>query len=335
MDKIRAVNLGGWFVLERWMKQELFTGLPSSCHDETCFSTLQTNMDQLLEEHYKTWITKDDLLWLKQQGINLVRIPIPWWNKGEGVYHRSIEALDQAIATLEEIGLDFMLDLHTAPGCQNGFDNGGIQHQIEWPNDPDNITKTIDVLVDIMQRYNDYTHFHSIQLLNEPHVSIDIELLQDFYLRSYHELRAIHPTRTIVMHDGFRLKAWKEFFTTNPFTNVILDTHMYQCFDHRQHEWDLKQHCDTAKKRYKILAQIEQYVPVIVGEWSLGLRPNEHLEKHTEDHVLSSYASAQLEGMRECTGHVFWSYKIAEGRNGWNMRSLIDRDIIDMKEFLI
>lgn len=334
MKKIRAVNLGGWFVLERWMKQELFAGLADSCNDETCFSTTQTNIDERLETHYNTWITKDDLLWIKQQGINLVRIPIPWWLHGEGVYHKSVDAIDKAVALLEEIELDFMLDLHTAPGCQNGFDNGGIQHQIEWPNDPDNITKTIDILVDVMERYNDYTHFHSIQLLNEPHVSIDLSLLQDFYLRSYHELRAIHPSRYIVMHDGFRLKEWKEFFTTNDFTNVIFDTHMYQCFDHRQHSWSLKQHTEHALKRTKQLAEIEQYVPVIVGEWSLGLRPNKLLDTYSEQDVLTQYATAQLQGMRACTGHVFWSYKIAEGRHGWHMRRLIDEGIINMKEFL-
>jgi glucan 1,3-beta-glucosidase len=332
--KLRAVNLGGWFVLERWMKQELFDGLPSSCNDETCFSTLQTNPDELLEKHYKDWITKDDLIWIKEQGINLVRVPIPWWFNGDGVYHKSIDAIDQAISTLEEIGLDYMLDLHTAPGCQNGFDNGGIQHQIEWHKHPENIDKTIEVLVEIMKRYNENPHFHSIQLLNEPNIIVPLELLQEFYKRSYQELRKVHPTRTIVMHDGFRLTAWKEFFTENAFTNVILDTHMYQCFDHNQHKWTLQQHCDHAKKRQKILQQIEQYVPVIVGEWSLGLRPNDDLQKLPDKELLQAYAQAQIEGMRDCSGHVFWSYKIAQGRHGWHMRRLIEEGMIDMKEFL-
>ena len=333
MNKLRAVNLGGWFVLERWMKRSLFEGTKDKCHDETCFSTQLADKDERLEAHYKTWITRDDIEWLKNAGVNLVRIPIPWWLRGEGVYHRSVEALDAALAMIDDVGLDFMLDLHTAPGCQNGFDNGGIQHVIDWPKDPANIDTTIDVLAFVMERYNDMTHFHSIQLLNEPHISIDLELLQDFYVRCYQRLRQIHPTRHIVMHDGFRFKKWKEFFTTNDFTNVILDTHMYQCFDHSLFDYTIEEHCKHAMKRTRLLADVERYVPVIVGEWSLGLRMNGHLSQDDNDANLAKYASAQLTAMRQTTGHVFWSYKVADAFSGWNFRALVDRGVIDMKEF--
>lgn len=332
--KIRAVNLGGWFVLERWMKQSLFVETEKGCNDETCFSIATPHKSQVLEEHYKTWITKADIEWLKTQGVNLVRIPFPWWLFGDGVYHRSVEALDQALAMIEDVGLDFMLDLHTAPGCQNGFDNGGIQYVMDWHKDPKNIDRTIDVLVDVMKRYNHLQHFHSIQLLNEPNIDIPMDIIQDFYQRGYVQLRKIHPTRYIVMHDGFRLHQWESFFTTNPFTNVILDTHMYQCFDHRQFDYTIDQHCTVALKRQKTLADIEQFVPVIVGEWSLGLRMNGHIKQNDIDANLAKYASAQLQAMRHCTGHVFWSYKVSEDFSGWNFRKLVERNVIQMKEFI-
>lgn len=331
--KIRAVNLGGWFVLERWMKRSLFVGTTDDCNDETCFSTQLADKDERLQTHYRTWITRDDIVWLKRQGVNLVRIPIPWWFEGEGVYHRSAEALDLALSMIDDVGLDFMLDLHTAPGCQNGFDNGGIQHVLEWHKDPVNINRTIEVLERIMKRYDHLRHFHSIQLLNEPHVSIDLALLQDFYRRSYERLRGIHPKRHIVMHDGFRLDAWNEFFRTDALTNVILDTHMYQCFDHRLFDYTIEEHCAHALKRQRLLATVEQYVPTIVGEWSLGLRMNGHLSQDDNDTNLAAYASAQLQAMRETTGHVFWSYNVAEQFSGWNFRALVERGVIDMKEF--
>lgn len=331
--RLRAVNLGGWFVLERWMKQSLFAQTKDGCNDETCFSILTPNKDKVLEEHYKTWITKDDIVWLKEQGVNLVRIPIPWWLFGEGVYHRSVEAIDSALQMITEVGMDFMLDLHTAPGCQNGFDNGGVQYVIDWPKDPKNIDKTIEILVQVMKRYNTNPHFHSIQLLNEPHVSIDMELLQDFYKRAYNELRTVHPTRIIVMHDGFRLSQWKAFFTTNHFESVILDTHMYQCFDDSQFNFTIEQHCQAAMKRTKVLQEIEKFVPVVVGEWSLGLRMNGFLKQNDNDENLHKYANAQLQAMRNCTGHIFWSYKVSEDFSGWNFRKLVERGVINMKEF--
>ena len=331
--KLRAVNLGGWFVLERWMKQPLFSATIQGCNDETCFSEQTPDKDNILEEHYRTWITRDDIEWLKQAGVNLVRIPIPWWLFGEGVYHRSVEAIDTALVMISDVGLDFMLDLHTAPGCQNGFDNGGIQYVIDWPKDPHNIDKTIDVLAQIMERYNHLEHFHSIQLLNEPHTSIPLKLLQDFYVRAYKRLRTIHPSRHIVMHDGFRLNKWKPFFTKHPFTNVILDTHMYQCFDASLFEFGIEEHCDHAHTRKAILQQIEQYVPVVVGEWSLGLRMNGKMKQNDNDDNLAKYATAQLEAMSECTGHIFWSYKVLDDYSGWNFRKLVDRGIIRLEEF--
>ncbi len=330
--KIRSVNLGGWFVLERWMKESLFENNNVEGNDETCFSNQSPNKEKALNEHYKTWITKDDILWLKEKGVNLVRIPIPWWLFGEDVYHRSVEKIDQALQMIGEVGIDFMLDLHTAPGCQNGFDNGGIQGTLEWDKDPKNIDKTIDVLEKITKHYLDYPHFHSIQLLNEPFVTIELRIIQDFYKRSYDRLRKI-TDKYIVMHDGFRLEDWEEFFTSNNFEKVILDTHMYQCFDHHMHPFTVEEHVNEALKRKERIRKIEEYVPVIVGEWSLGLHPNKHI-KEDENYALKQYASAQLEAMNECTGHTFWSYKVEKGRSGWHFKNLVDQGIIDIEEFL-
>jgi len=135
------------------------------------------------------------------------------------------------------------------------------------------------------------------------------------------------------MHDGFRLHKWKSFFTKNAFTNVMLDTHMYQCFDHTQHNFTIEQHCETAHKRTEVLHKIEEYVPVVVGEWSLGLRMNGHLKQNDNDANLQRYATAQLAAMRDCTGHIFWSYKVNEDFSGWNFRKLVERGVINMKEF--
>lgn len=332
--KIRSVNLGGWFVLERWMTPTLFKDNNVEGNDETCFSKQSPDKEKALQAHYETWITRDDIMWLKEQGVNLVRIPIPWWLFGDEVYNRSVEFIDQALQMIGDVGLDFMLDLHTAPGCQNGFDNGGIQYQLEWDKDPKNVDQTIEILKKILQRYLDYPHFHSIQLLNEPFVSIDMKIMKDFYLRSYNELRKIDKNKYIVMHDAFRLNEWEDFFKENHFHNVIFDTHMYQCFDGSLYEFTIEQHAKHAMKRRKLLQAVEQYVPCIVGEWSLGLRPNKHIREDNMDEVLSLYASAQFEAMKDCAGHTFWSYKVEENYSGWNFRKLVDRGVIKMEEFL-
>jgi len=334
MEKIRSVNLGGWFVLERWMQPSFFKKNNVTGNDETCFNQQAVNRESELYNHYKTWITKEDIIWLKESGVNQVRIPIPWWLYGESDYVRSVKHIDDALDMINELGMNFMLDLHTAPGCQNGFDNGGIQNVIDWHKDDKNIEKTIEILEKVADRYKMYPHFHSIQLLNEPHYHTDLKIIKDFYLRAYHRLRKIIPTKYIVMHDAFRLQSWKEFFTDNKFTNVILDTHMYQVFDEFVQKLNLEEHIERALSRKRILSEIEKFVPVVVGEWSLGLRPNAHINSENMDEAMSKYSTAQLDGMRDATGHIFWAYKIEEQNSGWHFRTLVDKGIIKLEEFV-
>ena len=49
MSQIRAVNLGGWLVLERWMRESLFEGV--SGQDETQFCLQVPDKKVKLEAH--------------------------------------------------------------------------------------------------------------------------------------------------------------------------------------------------------------------------------------------------------------------------------------------
>ena len=51
MKKLRAINLGGWFVLERWMDEELFASNNVEGNDETCFSKQVTDFQEKLNKH--------------------------------------------------------------------------------------------------------------------------------------------------------------------------------------------------------------------------------------------------------------------------------------------
>src|SRR5690606_5416853 len=123
-EKIRGLNLGGWLVLEPWMTPYLFPSVAD--YDETRLAkeTPPAVFSEVLENHFKSWITRDDFRWIRDSGANLVRIPYPWWVFGDiEPYRGSVEYLDRAMDWAEACGLGVMLDLHTAPGCQNGFDN--------------------------------------------------------------------------------------------------------------------------------------------------------------------------------------------------------------------
>ncbi|MBU1144678.1 MAG: cellulase family glycosylhydrolase [Firmicutes bacterium] len=334
MEKIKAVNLGGWFVLEKWMKPEMFEeyNIPKRC--ETSFVCNHPFAKKALEKHWESWITIEDIFWLKNAGINLVRIPVPWWLFPEDFvfpypYHTPIKYLDKAMDFIHEAGMKVMIDLHTAPGSQNGFDNGGIDGERTWQDDLNNIEVTTQVLEKIALRYKDHPALHSIQFLNEPHRAIDIDLIKNFYLDSYKRLRKIlSPNIGLVFHDAFRFSEWNDFFLDNHFENVYFDTHIYQCFDEYFDRIDTTTFLNHPFFVQTKLEKMEKIVPVIIGEWSLGARrmefdgPREMFE--------TSYSTNQLKAYESVTGWVFWSYKISDFNSGWNFRALVERGIIQL-----
>lgn len=334
MEKFKSVNLGGWFVLERWMKPALFEGANTTKRCETSFVQHHPQALEKLEEHWKTWITIDDIHWLKQQGIDVVRIPIPWWLfpekfPSEFPYHTPIKFLDHAMDFIHEAGLKVMLDLHTAPGSQNGFDNGGIDGVQTWHLDPQNITTTILVLKEIALHYKNHPALHSLQVLNEPHMTIDKKIIEDFYERSYQILRPILRDETaIVFHDAFHLDYWKPFFETHQWNNVVLDTHVYQCFGDHFNHMESQEFLRLPFKTEKRLKDMEKVVPVVVGEWSLGARQIEYSGTRAE--FEQKYAKNQIKAFSSVTGWIFWSYKISDYNSGWNFRGLVERGIINL-----
>lgn len=125
--KLRGVNLGGWLVLEKWMTPSVFEGLQAT--DETTWcAELGAAATQRLQQHWNTFITREDFVWLHERGINAVRIPVGHWIFGADYpYHRSygehrypfveggLAVLDRAFAWAKELGLKIVLDLHAAP----------------------------------------------------------------------------------------------------------------------------------------------------------------------------------------------------------------------------
>ncbi len=354
--KLRGVNLGGWLVLEKWMTPSLFEGLQAL--DETSYCVeLGDRAEQSLKQHWNSFITRDDFAWLAQLGINAVRIPVGHWILGPGYpYHSSygdnpepfvvggIAVLDSAFDWAEEFGLAIVLDLHAAPGCQNGFDNGGIQDVCEWHSRPEYINFSLLVLERLAQRYQHRSALHAIEVLNEPHWDIPTKLLKDYYLNAY--LRIRHYCRpenvTVVFHDGFRsFKEFSGFISQSSFNNVALDIHRYQCFAREDIDADIYRHIVKSVDDWKAEADEinnELGQPVYLGEWSLGLDlkvvslwaegPFNHALQNTDNFQLAvayrAYAAAQLLTFEKYLGWFFWSYK-TETAPAWCFRDCVEQ----------
>lgn len=315
MSKIRGVNIGNWLVLERWMHPELFKGL--SAEDETQFCTeLGSEMTERLKIHRESYITFEDFKWIAEAGLNSVRIPVPYWIFGEvEPYVGSIEYLDTAMEWGQKLGLKILLDLHTVPGSQNGFDNGGLIGVCQWHTDPENINKSVDVIERLSERYKGSSSLWGMQLLNEPRWDVPMDILRDYYIRAYAASRKhLDSDVAVVFHDGFRLKEWKDFMQGPEYKNVILDTHFYQCFADEDRNLNMAQHLNKVlTERTADIAEMSQYFKIIIGEWSLGIDPThpfKDLNKAAVDAATRAYGGAQIIAYENAEGWYFWSYKL-------------------------
>ncbi len=359
---LRGVNLGGWLLLEKWMTPSLFEGLQAT--DETTWcAELGAAAPARLRAHWERFITRDDFAWLAGVGVNAVRIPVGHWIFGPPYpYHEKyganrtpfvtggIEVLDRAMDWAREFGLCVVIDYHAAPGCQNGFDNGGIMGVVEWHTKPEYLEHSVQVLGRLAERYAGHSALYGIEFLNEPRWDIPTDLLKGFYLRAYAAVRAHCPAErvAVVFHDGFRThREYLGFMQPPQHENVLFDIHRYQCFSREDLDMDIHGHLHKAgvlwgQEASEIMAELK--LPTVVGEWSLGLNL-EVVSLWAEgpyDHALTgmgeferglsyrAYAAAQLLTYERYKGWFFWSYR-TETTPEWCFRECVERDWLPSK----
>jgi glucan 1,3-beta-glucosidase len=356
-NKCRGVNLGGWLVLEKWITPSLFEGLNATDETTYCAELGEIEATKRLTEHWNTYITRDDFAWLANVGINAVRLPIGHWLFGKDYpYHRSygdnrypfvvggLAIVDKVFDWAKEFNLKVVLDLHAAPGCQNGFDNGGIKDVCEWHTNEDYIEHSLHFLERLAQRYQNQSALHAIEVLNEPRWDIPTELLKNYNTAAYKRIRQFCSADkvAVVFHDGFRsYKEYLGFMQEPDYQNVVFDIHRYQCFTREEIDSDIYSHIQQAAITWKNEADAiinELNLPTYCGEWSLGLDlkvvslwaegPFNHALEAMDDFQMATayraYASSQLLTFEKYQGWFFWNYK-TETTPAWCFRDCVTR----------
>lgn len=352
--KLRGVNLGGWLVLEKWMTPSLFAGLQAE--DETAWCVeMGERAESVLRQHWETFISHQDFAWLAEIGINAVRIPVGHWLFGADYpYHSSygeleypyvtggLTILDRAFDWAEEFGLHVVLDLHAAPGCQNGFDNGGIKDICEWHTKSEYIEYSLTVLERLAERYHNRPALHAIEVLNEPRWDIPSAVLMAYTRDGYQRIRKYCHAENVavVFHDGFRhYQEYPRFLQRPAHDNVVFDIHRYQCFVQEDIDTDIYGHIRKASIDWQVEA--DDIINnsgwfTYVGEWSLGLNPKmlelwqqaatdypQHgMDSFQENIAYRGYAAAQLASFEKYLGWFFWSYK-TETMPQWSFKDSV------------
>ncbi|NES87541.1 MAG: cellulase family glycosylhydrolase [Moorea sp. SIO2B7] len=167
-----------------------------------------------------------------------------------------------------------ILDFHAAPGCQNGWDNGGREGVFEWHKNPEYIAQSLDFIERLSEQYQAYDNLYAIQLLNEPNWDLPLEFLKDYYIQAYARIinYLAKETTAVVIHDSLRPKEWDNLMKEPDVSNLIIDTHMYQCFTDEEENLDIYDQIKKAAiNRKNEVDAIHNQLWTIVGEWSLGL----------------------------------------------------------------
>lgn len=101
--------------------------------------------------------------------------------EGDPYVQGAYDVLAQALDWAQEAGVFVIIDLHGAPGSQNGFDNSGRKGAIDWTTG-DTISQTHAALDQIRNDHANHPAVASIELLNEPMgPSLNLGTIQQFY----------------------------------------------------------------------------------------------------------------------------------------------------------
>ncbi|KAG8529045.1 uncharacterized protein KY384_005679 [Bacidia gigantensis] len=277
---VKGVNLGGWLLLESWITPSLF---PSGDYvDEYTFCQKNPNAQSQLEDHWEKFITESDFKQISDAGFNQVRIGVGYWSfqklEGDPYITGAAEYLKKAVQWAAKYSLKVIIDLHGAPGSQNGFDNSGQFAQMgNWTKDG-NIDHTLKVLKIISSKYGNNPAVSAIGLLNEPFPEkLGYKEYTTTKVVNYHNCgakvvrKASSPNTAVTISDAF-VNAFKwndEYVQTGPGANII-DHHDYQVFDVNLLVLNLTAH--LAQVTLDIDAAVTNSThPTIIGEWSGAL----------------------------------------------------------------
>ncbi|XP_057251925.1 probable glucan 1,3-beta-glucosidase A isoform X4 [Beta vulgaris subsp. vulgaris] len=423
-SKVRGVNLGGWLVIEGWIKPSLFDGIPNAdmldgtevqfksvtlqkyvsaengggsnvtvsrdipsswetfrlwrvsqmefqlrstqgqfwtCDfqgssvsatteapgtNETFYIERLNNSSRIhiklqsgiyLQEHRSSFITIGDFYFLSRHGINAVRIPVGWWiaydpDPPAPFIGGSLAALDDAFSWAEEYNIKCIIDLHAAPGSQNGMEHSSSRDgSVDWPTSQDNINKTLDVIDFLASRYAKNPALLGIELLNEPSAAgVPLDIMLSYYQQGYRIVRKYSSSAYVIVCQRIGNADPLELYQANiGSTNVVVDLHYYNLFDTFFVNMNSSQNVDYIyKTRETQLQQLNNASGplVFIGEWV-----NEWNVESGSKQDYKNFGKAQLDVYNAASfGWAYWTLK--NDRKHWDFEWNIRKNYLEFSK---
>ncbi|XP_057786082.1 probable glucan 1,3-beta-glucosidase A [Salvia miltiorrhiza] len=290
---------------------------------------------RVMKEHWSTYIVEDDFKFIKNNGLNGVRIPVGWWiasdpNPPKPYVAGSLQALDNAFSWAEKYGLNVIIDLHAAPGSQNGWEHSSSRDgSQQWGNTDENIQQTIRVIEFLTARYANSRSLFAVELINEPLApGVSLDSLSKYYRGGVEAVRRHSAAAYVVLSNRLGPHDPRELLgLAKGFSKVAIDVHHYNLFSSIFDNLSVQQNIDYVdNNRTEQLSQIT--TPngplVFVGEWTAEWQVR---DASKEDY--QRYAAAQLRVFGQATfGWAYWALKNVN--NHWSLEWMIKNGYIKL-----
>ncbi len=310
---LRGLNLGGWFVMEKWMCPLDSGSLPDTYSVITNLdSRFGVATEQALIRGYQTnWITLTDLNNLTNAGYNCVRMPVWWGNfysitntTSSGWRTDAFGVLDWLVTNCATRGIYVVIDMHGVVGGQGTSGDTGWQNQNQYWTNPLAQSQTAYMWAQIAAHYRGNAAVAGYDLINEPDGTSSTGDVWPAYASLYTAIRAVDTTHMIFMEGTFGNWNWN--MLPNPatyhWTNIVYSMHEYQ-FNGTVAQ--VEAGSDGQVSDFKNHAAWN--VPDYVGEWNdMGLGAACY------DYSINAYNAAGI-------SWSLWAYKASAGLlpNGW------------------
>jgi hypothetical protein len=312
--QLRGLDLGGWFIMEKWMCPLDSGSLPDTYSAITNLdSRFGVATEQSLIRCYQTnWITAGDLDNITNGGFNCVRMPVWWGNfysitntTSSGWRTDAFAVLDWLVTSCAARGIYVVIDLHGVVGGQTTSDDTGWQNQNGYWSSSTNQSQTSYLWTQIASHYRGNSAVAGYDLINEPAGAPNTAAVLAAYANLYTIVRSADPGHVLFIEGTFG--NWNWSMLPNPsvygWTNIVYSMHEYQ--------WGATNAAGIEAGADNQVADFDNHlgwnVPDYVGEWNdLGYGAACY------DYSISDYN-------RPGISWSMWAYKATQGLipDGW------------------
>ncbi|XP_023772625.1 probable glucan 1,3-beta-glucosidase A [Lactuca sativa] len=289
---------------------------------------------KIMKDHWDTFIVEKDFSFIADSGLNAVRIPVGWWTAKDPTPPKpyvggSLEVLDRAFLWAKKYNLKVILDLHAAPGSQNGFEHSSTRDgSVEWGQTDESIEESVRVIEFYTARYATNPSLYAVELINEPNAfGVSLSVLTKFYNDAYTVVRRHAPNAFVILSNRLSGEPKELFPLASGMKDVVIDVHYYNLFWDIFNDMTIDQNIDFIKTNRS--AELQDITTsngplTFVGEWVAEWQVRGATK---EDYQRFSEAQLQVWGQASF-GWAYWSLKNIN--NNWSMDWMIKNGYINL-----